>query len=344
MMAEADGKLTGRPGICMVTRGPGATNAASGIHVAKQDSTPMIMFVGQIGRRMRGREAFQEVDYRQTFGDLAKWVEEIDHVDRIPEVISHAYHVAMSGRPGPVVLALPEDMLRETCDKVCGPRVEVAAPAPDKDAMRQFEYLLKSAEKPFLLLGGSRWNESAMKAVHQFAENWGLPVGCSFRRQHLFDHLHQNYAGDVGLGINPKLKQRIENSDLVILLGARFSENPSQGFSLFDIPNPKQRLVHVHVGAEELGRIYVPDLPIVATPENFVSAALELPVSKKFIDFENAHIDYLNWSDDLPETPGQAQMGPIVSTLRGCAKRHCCKWRWKLCNLGASFLAFSGVR
>nr|WP_234397798.1 hypothetical protein [Sneathiella glossodoripedis] len=210
--------------------------------------------------------------------------------------------------------------------------------------MRQFEYLLKSAEKPFLLLGGSRWNESAMKAVHQFAENWGLPVGCSFRRQHLFDHLHQNYAGDVGLGINPKLKQRIENSDLVILLGARFSENPSQGFSLFDIPNPKQRLVHVHVGAEELGRIYVPDLPIVATPENFVSAALELPVSKKFIDFENAHIDYLNWSDDLPETPGQAQMGPIVSTLRGCAKRHCCKWRWKLCNLGASFLAFSGVR
>ncbi|MBL4667090.1 MAG: hypothetical protein JKY04_06910 [Sneathiella sp.] len=181
MMAEADGKMLGRPGICFVTRGPGATNAAAGVHVAKQDSTPMILFVGQIGRRMRGREAFQEVDYRQTFGDLAKWVEEIDHVDRIPEVISHAYHVAMSGRPGPVVLALPEDMLTEHCNVDAGPFVEVAEPAPTLNSTAALKDMLEGAEKPFLILGGSRWTETAVKDVQQFAEDWGLPVGCSFR-------------------------------------------------------------------------------------------------------------------------------------------------------------------
>ena len=316
MMAEADGKLTGRPGICMVTRGPGATNAASGIHVAKQDSTPMIMFVGQIGRRMKGREAFQEVDYRQTFGDLAKWVEEIDHADRIPEIISHAYHVAMSGRPGPVVLALPEDMLRETCDAMAGPRVEVAEPAPTEASIDQLGQMLQAAQRPFLVLGGSRWSKSAVMKVHEFAEKWGLPVGCSFRRQQLFDHLHANYVGDVGLGINPRLKQRLEESDLVILLGARFSENPSQGFSLFSIPKAKPKLVQIHSGAEELGRIYVPDLPIVATPEAFLDAALKLPALKKFEEFEKAHQEYLEWTDKLPTTPGAAEMGPIMAHLR----------------------------
>ncbi len=316
MMAEADGKMTGRPGICMVTRGPGATNAASGIHVAKQDSTPMIVFVGQIGRRMKGREAFQEVDYRQTFGGLAKWVEEIDHVDRIPEVISHAYHVAMSGRPGPVVLALPEDMLRETCGVAAGPRVEVAEPAPSEPSMAKLAALLSEAKSPFLLLGGSRWSQQAVADVHIFAEKWGLPVGCSFRRQQLFDHLHPNYAGDVGLGINPKLKQQIEQSDLVILLGARFSENPSQGFSLFDIPKAKQTLVQIHPGAEEIGRIYVPDLPIVATPETFLTAALKITPTGKFTDFTALNAAYHDWTDQLPETPGRAQMGPIIESLR----------------------------
>jgi len=272
MMAEADGKLTGRPGICMVTRGPGATNAASGIHVAKQDSTPMILFVGQIGRRMRGREAFQEVDYRQTFGDLAKWVEEIDHVDRIPEVLAHAYHVAMSGRPGPVVIALPEDMLRDQADVEPAPYVRVADPAPTLEAAAKLTELLEGAKKPFLVLGGTRWTAEDVAEVHHFAEKWGLPVGCSFRRQQLFRHDHPNYAGDVGLGINPKLKSRLEESDLVILLGARFSENPSQGFSLFDIPKPKQTLVQIHSGAEELGRIYVPDLAMNATPGTFLVA------------------------------------------------------------------------
>ncbi|OUR77556.1 thiamine pyrophosphate-binding protein [Alphaproteobacteria bacterium 46_93_T64] len=316
MMAEADGKMLGRPGICFVTRGPGATNAASGVHVAKQDSTPMIMFVGQIGRRMRGREAFQEVDYRQTFGDLAKWVEEIDHVDRIPEIISHAYHVAMSGRPGPVVLALPEDMLTEICDVSAGPYVEVAEPAPTRDAVNRLKEMIEAAEKPFLVLGGSRWTEDAVKDVQKLAENWGLPVGCSFRRQQLFDHLHPNYAGDIGLGINPFLKNQLVESDLVILLGARFSENPSQSFSLFDIPKTQQKLVHIHPGAEELGRIYAPDLAINATPGAFLQAMNDVETTSVSSSADTAHTYYRRWTDDLPETPGDVQMGQIMEHLR----------------------------
>jgi acetolactate synthase I/II/III large subunit len=316
MMAEADGKMTGRPGICMVTRGPGATNAASGIHVAKQDSTPMIMFVGQIGRRMRGREAFQEVDYRQTFGDLAKWVEEIDHVDRIPEVISHAYHVAMSGRPGPVVIALPEDMLRDSCEALSGRRVDVAEPAPTQLAAAEVCKLLEDAKSPFLILGGSRWDEEAVAAVHEFAETWGLPVGCSFRRQQLFDHLHPNYAGDVGLGINPALKKQIASSDLVVLLGARFSENPSQGFTLFEMPEPKQKLVQIHPGAEELGRIYHPDLSINATPGTFLRAMKGLePQTERSVP-EKLHQSYIDWTETPPETPGDVQMGKVIEHLR----------------------------
>lgn len=316
MMAEADGKMTGRPGICFVTRGPGATNAASGVHVAKQDSTPMIMFVGQIGRRMRGREAFQEVDYRQTFGDLAKWVDEIDHIDRIPEVISHAYHIAMSGRPGPVVIALPEDMLTEICDVETGPRVEVAEPAPTSVAIDTLTTLLKDAKKPILVLGGSRWTKQSVDQVQKFSEIWGLPVGCSFRRQQLFDHLHLNYAGDVGLGINPALKKRLEDSDLVILLGARFSENPSQGFSIFDIPKPKQKLVHIHSGAEELGRIYVPDLSINATPGAFLMEMNKIRPSVNAGSPEIEHSAYRTWTDELPDTPGDVQMGAVMSRLR----------------------------
>ncbi len=315
MMAEADGKLTGRPGICMVTRGPGATNAASGIHVAKQDSVPMIMFVGQIGRRMKGREAFQEVDYRQTFGDLAKWVEEIDHADRIPEVISHAYHVAMSGRPGPVVIALPEDMLRDEVDVEAAPYIEVADPAPTEEAIAGVADLLKEAKNPFLLLGGTRWTEEDVANVHEFAENWGLPVGCSFRRQQLFNHEHPNYAGDVGLGINPALKARLENSDLVILLGARFSENPSQGFSSFDIPVPKQNIVQVHSGAEELGRIYRANISINATPGTFLSAMMkeEVPAGRS-VD-PSVHEDYVTWTSNPPQIPGDVQMGEVMKHL-----------------------------
>jgi acetolactate synthase-1/2/3 large subunit len=320
MMAEADGKLTGRPGICFVTRGPGATNAASGVHVAKQDSTPMVLFVGQIGRAMRGREAFQEVDYRQTFRDLAKWVEEIDRAERIPEILSHAWHVALNGRPGPVVLALPEDMLKETAAAAPGPRVAPAAPAPSAaDAARAAE-MLAAAERPFVVAGGSRWDAAAIAALARFSEAWDLPVGCSFRRQRLFDHLHPHYAGDVGLGINPALKARIAESDLLLLLGARFSENPSQGFSLLGMPAPGKRLIHVHPGPEELGRIYAPDLALCATPGAFLDAmegrAPERPASGRGAA---AHAAYRAWTDAPAESPGAVDMGAVTAHLRAAA-------------------------
>ena len=317
MMAEAHGKMTRRPGIALVTRGPGATNAASGIHVAKQDSTPMVMLVGQIGRAMRGREAFQEVDYRQTFRDLTKWVEEIDDPARIPEVMAHAWHVALSGRPGPVVLALPEDMLREVAEEAAGPRVEVADPAPSPAAMVRFEAMLREAESPVMVLGGSRWTPEAVTLAERFAESWDIPVGTSFRRQMLFDHRHPNYAGDVGLGINPALKKRLAESDLIILLGARFSENPSQGFTLLSIPQPAQRLVHVHPGPEEIGRIYTPDLPVNATPGAFLEAAAALtPPGASRGRAAEAHASWEGWSVPPAPPPGEGvDLGAVVAHL-----------------------------
>lgn len=319
MMAEADGKLTGRPGVCFVTRGPGATNAAAGVHVAKQDSTPMVLFVGQIGRRMKGREAFQEVDYRQTFRDLAKWVEEIDHADRIPEIVSHAWHVAMSGRPGPVVLALPEDMLRDEVEAAPAPFVRVAEPAPSPRDMAALAEMLQGAERPVLALGGSRWDEASVAAVHAFAEKHDLPVTVTFRRQGLFDHEHPNYAGDLGLGPNPALKALVAESDLLILLGARMSENPSQGFELLDIPAPQMKLVHIHPGAEELGRIYAPTLAINAAPGAFLEAAEGMPARAADGRAKAAHDAYLGWTGQPPATPGDAEMGPIMSHLRATA-------------------------
>jgi acetolactate synthase I/II/III large subunit len=313
MMAEADGKMTGRPGIAFVTRGPGATNASSGVHVAQQDSTPMILFVGQIGRDMGGRDAFQEVDYRQFFGGMAKWVDEITNAARIPEIISHAFHVAMSGRPGPVVLALPEDMLREACDAAVGERVEVSEPSPSPADLERLGEMLRVARRPFAVVGGSRWTEDAVADLHAFAESWDLPVGCSFRRQMLFDHLHPNYAGDVGLGINPALRRRLDESDLLLLIGARLSENPSQGFTLLGSPTPGKLLVHVHPGAEELGRIYRPALAINATPGAFVRQAPRGDGGKARA--AAAHEDYLAWSGNPPRTPGAVQMGTIMTWL-----------------------------
>jgi len=222
MMAEADGKMTGRPGIAMVTRGPGATNAASGIHVAQQDSTPLILLVGQIGRDMRGRDAFQEVDYRALFGGMAKWVEEIESADRIPEIVSHAFHVAMAGRPGPVVLTLPEDMLTDATSALAGPRVEVAGPQCSTGQAREASALLDASERPLVIAGGSRWDTTGIAELRRLAEQRGLPVAVTFRRQGLFDASHPNYAGDIGIGANPKLQQLVRDADLVLLVGGRF--------------------------------------------------------------------------------------------------------------------------
>ena len=317
IMAEADGKMTGRPGVCFVTRGPGATNASSGVHIARQDSTPMILFVGQIGREMRGREAFQEVDYRAFFGPVAKWVEEIDCAERIPEIISHAWHVAMSGRPGPVVIALPEDMLRDEVSSMAGPRVEVSEPAPTESDMNRFVELLERAKSPLIIAGGSRWDERAAKNLAAFSEAWGLPVATSFRRQYLFEAVHENYAGEAGIGINPALKDRITGSDALILLGCRFSEMPSQGFELLDIPGSAKGLVHVHPGPEELGRIYVPEISINATPGAFLDCALKRKATNSWKEeAAQAHQAYLTWTDTPPPGTGNVTMSHVISELR----------------------------
>jgi acetolactate synthase-1/2/3 large subunit len=324
MMAEAHGKLTGQPGICMVTRGPGATNASAGIHIAMQDATPMILFVGQIERGMREREAFQEVDYRGVFGKLAKWVTEIDDVARIPELVSRAFHIATSGRPGPVVIALPEDMLTEWAElpqATRAPRAFATIEAsPSAAQMQQLAKLLAQAQKPMLVLGGSRWSAEAAQQVADFAAAWQLPVGCSFRRQMLFAGEHACYAGDIGLGINPKLLARLQEADLIVLLGGRMSEVPSQSYTLLGIPVPQQTLVHVYPDPDELNHVYQADLAIAASPQGFVQelTSLEPPTAPVWSAWTKAaHADYLAWSDVSDRThPGALQMGPVMAHLR----------------------------
>jgi acetolactate synthase-1/2/3 large subunit len=318
IMAEAMGKLTGRPGICFVTRGPGATNASSGLHIAQQDSTPLILFVGQIAREYREREAFQELDYRAVFGSIAKWVTEIDDPQRVPELISRAFHVATSGRPGPVVIALPEDMLVERVVATDAPACEPVETSPGPADMRRLRTLLNEAQRPIALLGGSRWSKTAGAAMQRFAERFMLPVATTFRRAHLFDALHPCYAGDLGIGPNPKLLARVKDADLVILIGGRLGEMPSQSYTLFDIPGPRQTLVHVHPGAEELGRVYRPALAINATPSAF-AAALEGLAPEKVawsVATPAAHAEFMEWTAKPPQVPGAVNLGEIIAGLR----------------------------
>jgi acetolactate synthase-1/2/3 large subunit len=263
-MADAQGKLTGRPGICFVTRGPGATNAAIGVHTAFQDSTPMILFVGQVASDQRDREAFQEIDYRQMFGPgtlgLAKWVGEVHSADRLPEYVARAFHTAMQGRPGPVVLVLPEDMLTTPTASPVLPRAEPVRAWPAPGGLRDLRSLLLAAERPIVIAGGSGWDAEACAALQRFAENWQLPVACGWRFQDTFDNRHPLYAGDVGIGTHPKLAARIAAADLVIALGVRLGEMTTNGYTLLKAPRPSQKLVHIHAGAEELGRVYAADL------------------------------------------------------------------------------------
>ena len=318
MMAEAQAKLTGRPGVCLVTRGPGATNAASGIHVAQQDETPLVVLVGQIERGMRGRDAFQEVDYGKLFGGMCKWVAVIDSADRVPEMISRAFHTAMAGRPGPVVLALPEDTLTETTDAAIAPWAEPVECAPTPAQLASFGALLAKAERPLLVVGGSRWTAESVAALQGFAEKLSLPVAVTFRRQMLFDHCHPLYAGDIGLGINPKLAALVRDSDLLILLGDRFSEVPSQSYDLLGIPVPGKAVVHIHPGAEEIGRVYRPSLGMVATPAGFLDAVAELSLPAKpewKASAEAAHAAYDAWSTPPDAIPGDVQMGRIMAWL-----------------------------
>lgn len=279
-MAEAYGKMTGRPGICFVTRGPGATNASIGVHTAYQDSTPMILFIGQVGLDFMDREAFQEIDYRRMFGQMAKWVAQIDRADRIPEYIARAFQVATSGRPGPVVLALPEDMLvamAEVADTRCYQPVQASPSAAQVDTLRA---MLAAAKSPLLLLGGGTWNEQACADVQRFAEANSLPVACAFRFQDLLDNAHPNYVGDVGIGINPKLAARVRNADLLIAFGPRLGEMTTSGYSLLASPVPAQKLVHIHTDAEELGSVYQADLMINSgAPQAAAMLAAMAPVA-----------------------------------------------------------------
>jgi acetolactate synthase I/II/III large subunit len=317
MMAEAWGKLSGKPGIVMATRGPGATNASAGLHVARQDSTPLIMFVGQVARSMRGREAFQEIDLTRAMSEVAKWVFTIDRPERVPEIVSRAFHEATSGRPGPVVLALPEDMLRETTlAENPGPWVQVET-YPGLNQMAQLQKILWSAKRPMAIVGGSRWTEAAVAGFRRFAERFDLPVVCSFRRQMLFDHEHPSYAGDVGIAINPKLAARVREADVLLLVGGRMSELPSQSYSLIDSPEPRQTLVHVHPGAEELGRVYRPALAINASPTAFAAAleGIQPPRSISWSDeTRQAHAVYLDWSTPV-QHPGKVQLAEVVGWL-----------------------------
>jgi acetolactate synthase-1/2/3 large subunit len=319
MMAEAVGKVTGRPGICFVTRGPGATNASAGIHIARQDSSPMIVFVGQVGRDMREREAFQELDYRAVFGSIAKWVTEIDDPARIPELISRAFYTACNGRPGPVVIALPEDMLTDRVAVPDAPAFEPVEIWPGLTDMSRLQKLLWAAKRPIALVGGSRWSEQAFAALARFAERFDLPVATTFRRQYLFDGLHPCYAGDCGIGPNPKLLARIKSADLVLLIGGRLSEMATQSYTLLDIPEPQMKLVHVHPGAEELGRVYHPHLAIQAAPTGFCSA-LEGLQPPNDIPWKGqaatAHADYLAWTEKATPQPGGVNLGEVIVWLR----------------------------
>ena len=332
-MAEAQGKLTGRPGICFVTRGPGATNAAIGLHTAFQDSTPMVLFIGQVASDQRDREAFQELDYRQVFGPgtlgFAKWVAEVHDPARLPEYVARAFHTAMQGRPGPVVLVLPEDMLTAATATPVLPRVEPALAWPAPGALQALRSLLLAAQRPFVIVGGSGWDASACHALQRFAEAWALPVGCAFRRQDLFDNRHPNYAGDVGIGLNPKLAARIKAADLVLAIGTRLGEMTTSGYTLLQAPRPAQKLIHIHAGAEELGRVYAADLLLQSSMAVAAKAlaALAPPLPSSSLPSSpqpawsawtlDAHADYAANHEPVPVAP--LDMAEVVKTIQRLA-------------------------
>ncbi len=325
-MAEAVGKLTGRPGVCFVTRGPGATNASIGVHTAFQDSTPMLLFVGDVASDTRDREAFQEVDFLSFFGPstkgMAKRVERIDDARRIPEYVARAFATAMNGRPGPVVLVLPEDMLTHEVDTQPLARVEPVQAWSDPGSLRRLRELLLAAKRPLVIAGGSGWTPQSAQALERFAQNWRLPVTNAFRFQDTFDNFHSQYAGDVGIGINPRLSARVKDADLIIAIGPRLGEMTTSGYTLIEAPRSKQTLVHIHASAEELNRVYQADLAINATM-NAAAQSLEVlsaPIEVAWEEWTRAcHQDYLANIDVANggiKFPGTVDMPAIVKTLQ----------------------------
>ena len=317
-MADAYGKLTGRPGICFVTRGPGASNACVGLHTAFQDSTPVILFIGQVGGDVAEREAFQEVDFRRMYGPMSKWVAQIDRADRVPEYVSHAFHTAVSGRPGPVVLALPEDMQTQTATVATGGRYQRVAAYPSPAAIDQLRQMLAQAERPIVIAGGGGWSRPACDDFLAFATAFNLPVAASFRAQDLIDNRDPHYVGDVAVGLNPRLAERIRNCDLLLAVGARLGEWTTAGYTLVEVPRPKQKFVHVHPGAEELGRVYQGDLLINSGMPEFAAAARKLTSTRNVWDewTEGARADFEAWQQPVA-APGALNMSEVVSFLRG---------------------------
>ncbi|HLS87616.1 MAG TPA: thiamine pyrophosphate-binding protein [Burkholderiales bacterium] len=315
-MAEAYGKLTGEPGVLLVTRGPGATNGSVGVHTAYQDSTPLVLLIGQVGNDMVEREAFQEIDYRRMYGQMAKWVAQIDRVERIPEYVSHAFHAAMAGRPGPVVLALPEDTLFAEAAVADVERHHVVRAAPAPADMARLAERLRKAERPFVIVGGGGWTREATQSFRVWAEAQGLPVGAAFRCQDLFDNRSPSYAGDVGIGINPALARRIKDADVLLAIGPRLGEMTTSGYTLLEVPQPRQALIHVHAGPEEIGRVYRPALAINSGYPQFVEALSSLQVANPAWKESTraAHAEYLEWIKPRP-MPGALQYGEVIRWL-----------------------------
>jgi len=317
-MADADGKMTGRPGVAFVTRGPGATNASAGVHVAFQDSTPMILFVGDLDRRDKDREGFQEVDFPAFFSPIAKWAARIDDARRIPEYVARAYRVATAGRPGPVVLAIPEDMLRDEVEAPDRPPVPPVAECPDPGAIAALFELLKEASAPVAIVGGADWSPRAAHHFANFAFRHGIPVAAAFRRQDAIDNKCGVYAGQLGYGPNPKLQQRIRDADLLLVVGPRLGEATTDGYTLVTPGHPGQALVHVHPDPNELGRVYHADLPVVADMGEFSEMIDEWqdPDLIRFSAGETAHREWLDWSEPKPRKGVKLDLGPGVKAMR----------------------------
>jgi acetolactate synthase-1/2/3 large subunit len=317
-MAEAYGKLTGRPGICFVTRGPGATNGSIGVHTAYQDSSPMIFFIGQVGGDIVEREAFQEVDYRRMFGQMAKWVAQIDRPERIPEYVSHAFHLAVSGRPGPVVLALPEDMLAASATAAPARPYRRVKPHPGAGELEQLRDMLSHAHRPLVVLGGGDWSTDACADIQAFLDQWELPAACSFRRQDLLDNRSARYAGEIGIAISADLRKRAREADVILALGPRLGEMTTSGYTLLEVPQPRQRLIHVHPGVDELGRVYAAELMINSGMAEFARQARSwtVPASRPWrtwgADLRN---EYLKTIEPVP-APGAMNPSVAVAWLR----------------------------
>ncbi len=314
-MAAAYGKLTGSPGICMVTRGPGATNASIGVHTAMQDSAPMILFVGQVGTDMKGREAFQELDYRAVFGTMAKWTTEIDQTARIPEILARAWTLATTGRPGPVVIALPEDMLSALTDvQPLKCPATTHAPQPAAEAIRAAQAMLAAAERPLILMGGCNWSPSGSAALQQFAEASDIPVTAAFRYQDQFDNHSEVFCGEAGVGMPAHVQRLMSEADVILAVNVRFGEMTTGGYTLMDVPQPRQKLIHVHGSDLEIGKIYQPTIGIHAGPDHFAQALS--PVKGDWASWRREARTAYNASFDLPPLPSPVDMGQVSAWLR----------------------------